>query len=74
MFDTEKIKSKDDLVLFLTELQRDYENGPDQWVNQSIDAFLEAICAWIKDTNMMLCDDADWAKIAALFLMGKMYE
>lgn len=42
--------------------------------NQSIRGFLEAICTWMNDADMMLNDDADWAEIAKLFLAGTMYE
>ena len=68
------IKSKNDLLLLLKELQKDYEKDSNQWINQSIGAYLEAISAWIDDSNMTVKDDEDWTYIAAMFLAGKIYE
>jgi len=46
---TEKIKSKQEFVVFLRELHADYlQNGKD-WENTSLERFLEAMIAYTED-------------------------
>lgn len=70
----QSIQCKRDLAAFLQDLQKDYESNGDEWNNQSIGAYLEAIRAWLNDSQDPAVDSACWRYIAALLLAGKMYE
>ena len=54
--------------------------GPTQrgWENVTIEAFLEAACAWAEDTNFgetqNLSEASPWKKFATFLYLGKIYE
>jgi len=75
----DSIKCKKDLILFVQNLQKDFVRNHNEWNNQTIDSFLEAISAWLEDANQDINDcigenDPAWKYIATIFLAGKMYE
>jgi hypothetical protein len=47
------IKTQSELVSFIRALGNDYKKNKDSWENISIDAYLEAIAAWIDDINKL---------------------
>ena len=75
------IKSKDEFVSFLLKMKEDKIYYDSEWENKSIESYLEAIASWTEDmdgyfSNMNLNPpkDIDWAFIAMLFYVGKIYE
>jgi hypothetical protein len=47
----EKIQTRDDLALFIQHLIRDFRTCPERWENTSLEAYLEAVAAWINDMD-----------------------
>ena len=80
MYDIENIKNINDSIEFLQNLACDYEKNKDEWQNCSINAYIEAVAAYIKDSSDPdAAIVADWsgvdaAKVAKMFYMGKIYE
>lgn len=75
------IKNKEDFVIFVRELKKDFENSSSKWENITIDTFLEALARWTEDsdgyyknTNQPIPQNQDWKAIADMFMGGKMYE
>jgi len=69
-------KDKDSFLDFLSALQANYKNNKEQWENQSIDMFLDAIKSWLEDydgTDVDL-DNPGWHSLAVMLYMGKIYE
>ena len=74
-----KVTDKESFLKFMKALINDYRNNPDEWENDTIDYYLDAIMAWIVDFSSCERNDIDWDKIdysviAELFLAGKIYE
>ena len=74
-----KVTDKESFLKFMKALINDYRNNPDEWENDTIDYYLDAIMAWIVDFSSCKRNDIDWDKIdysviAELFLAGKIYE
>ncbi|MDR2902902.1 MAG: hypothetical protein LBU77_00095 [Clostridiales bacterium] len=70
------VTDRNSFINFLSALQNDFVNNPDNWENQKIDTFLDAIQGWLIDYNGSDVDfeTPDWKTIAAIFYMGKIYE
>jgi len=75
------IKSKNEFLDFLTELQKDKELNPQEWENKELSSYLEGIGSWVEDMdgyflNMRkeIPQDIDWSFIATMFYVGKIYE
>ncbi|QYJ69441.1 DUF7660 family protein [Flavobacterium litorale] len=43
------VKSREDFIIFVKELQEDFKNHPEKWENNRLDLFLEAIAAYAED-------------------------
>lgn len=75
----QKTTDKESFLNFLSVLKSDYANQKDEWENWSIDAYLDAVHAWVSAFQGSELDDfnwknPDWRLIAAIFYMGKIYE
>ena len=75
------IETKEAFIDFVNCIVDDYRENKDEWENQSIPEFLEAICSWVEDMdgfyeNMgwKIPANTDWKFIATLFHVGKIYE
>ena len=70
------VDSKDELIQFIKALRHDLLVNPDEWENQTLDGFLEAMESWMEDTidRGYLPDQAEWKSLAAILYMGKIYE
>jgi len=51
-----------------------YGPGAKGWENGSIEAFLEAMEAWISDTGDKVPEKPEWNTFARILLAGKYYE
>lgn len=69
----ENIKTQEDFIAFLIELQKDFKENKEDWENWTIDDYLESIAACIKD-NKWNPEALDWKFLAKIFLGGKSYE
>lgn len=86
MIDTNSIKTKDDLVRFLTQLSNSFEEGNQDWTNKTLKEFLEALASWSEDMdgyyeNMGLSTQVDlsgntvvWRVFADLLMAARVYE
>lgn len=73
------ISNKEAFLEFLYKLVLDFRNNSNEWENQSIDLYLEAMLSWIEDFSSSECNDIDWNTInystmAKILYMGKIYE
>lgn len=75
----EEISGKEAFLSFLNELIFDFRKNPKEWENPTVDLYLEAIQAWIEDAsssglNVIDWNGLDYAAMAKLLYMGKIYE
>jgi hypothetical protein len=81
------IQTQSELVSFIRTLGDDYKKNKDSWENITIDAYLDAIAAWIDDINKLsnqenkflnanftLSNINSLKTIALIFYVGKKYE
>ncbi|MCZ8520959.1 MULTISPECIES: DUF7660 family protein [Paenibacillus] len=67
------VSTKEDLVTFLHALRHDLTENTATWENQTLESFLEAIEAWLNDSNLV-SDTPTWSTFATSLLAGKAYE
>jgi hypothetical protein len=70
------VKSRKDLSRFLQKLADDFSHHKDSWENQHVGEYLEAISAWLSDTenSSKFKQELDWTEVAGFFAIGKDYE
>ena len=78
---TETIRSREDLRIFLFELITNLRTAPDEWTNDDLPSFLEAIGAWLNDMDGYYMnagvDSAKlptWRLFADMLMAAKTYE
>ena len=77
----EKIQMRDDLALFMQHLIRDFRTNPERWENTSLEAYLEAVAAWIKDMDGYYRNRGEtapqqptWRQVGEILLAARIYE
>ena len=77
----EKIQTRDDLALFIQHLIQDFRTCPERWENTSLEAYLEAIAAWINDMDGYYRNrgetapqDPTWRHVGEVLLAARIYE
>ncbi|MCX5269831.1 hypothetical protein [Streptomyces sp. NBC_00199] len=77
----DEVRSRDDLVSIVRELRQDCLRRGHEWENQSLDAFLEALAAWMHDSpawylnaGKELPEGGDWAFLARALRAATVYE
>jgi hypothetical protein len=77
----EKIQTRDDLALFIQHLIQDFRTCPEQWENTTLEAYLEAIAAWINDMDGYYRNrgetapqDPTWRHVGEVLLAARIYE
>ncbi len=78
---TEKIKNKRDFITFVLELRKDFKDNPESWENRDIDAFLEALAAWVDDMDGYYLNigepiptEPSWRHFADMLMGASVYE
>ena len=79
---TEKIKTRQDFVIFLNELLTDLQTNKNDWENKDLERFLEALSRYAEDidgfyvnTNQNIdADKASWKVVADMFMGARIYE
>ena len=66
-----QIKSKKDFDTFLQIFLKDFYKNCSDWENNSLERFIEALCAYSKDKGEVVLS---WAFFAELLLAAKVYE
>lgn len=76
-----EIRSKDDLLRFLTALRKDLVTNKEDWENPTLDRCLEAMQGWIQDmnsyysnTNQTIPEQPTWKVFADILYAAKIYE
>jgi hypothetical protein len=76
-----EVRTRDELVAFVRDLHQDYLQRGHDWENQSVDSFLEALAAWIADSDGWyrnfgkdLPANGDWTFIARALSAATVYE
>lgn len=67
------IQSKEDLIRFIFELRSDLDINKENWENPSLDRYLEAMEAWLTDTNEEFSQPS-WKLFADILYASKIYE
>ena len=70
------IETRADLARFVLMLSRDAEARPEEWENPSLPRFLEAMAAWIGDTEDAARGSTRprWRTFAEMLLAARVYE
>jgi hypothetical protein len=75
------IKTKQDFVSFANELSESFYDDPESWKNNDIGTYLEAIAAWINETEdyykkqgLPVPENPDWQLMAEMLDAAKYYE
>ncbi len=75
------IETRDDFVVFMRNLLRDWRQHPEQWENASLEAYLEAIAAWVQDMDGYYCNRGEpfpkhltWKNVGEILLAARIYE
>ncbi len=76
----QSIATKDDLAKFLTLLHNDLKTNPDAWENVTLDSFLEAMHAWVLDSEALrqktgiAPESPTWRTFAEILSAARIYE
>jgi hypothetical protein len=77
----EAIQTREDFVGFVRDLVRDLRANPGEWQNQTLDAFLEAVAAWVEDCDGYYRNwgktspqEPNWKILGEVLLAAKVYE
>jgi len=69
----EQVNSKEDFITFLSGLLKDLKENRNEWENPTLEMFLEAMGAWISDSNKVP-DQPTWMTFADILYASKIYE
>jgi hypothetical protein len=77
----ESVSSRDDFAAFVDALRSDLSTHPAEWENQTLERFLEALSAWVRDMDGYYQNHRrpvpatpDWRNVAEMLLAAKIYE
>jgi hypothetical protein len=78
----EKIQNKEDFVRFLQLYFRDFQMNRNNWENNSLEYFLEAMAAWVDDMDGFYKQEGKefdpekptWKNFGEILLATRMYE
>jgi len=77
----DSIRSREDFVLFVRSLLRDFEDNPNNWQNDDLKSYLDAIAAWVDDMDGFYQNQGepvplqlDWKVLGQILLAAKFYE
>jgi hypothetical protein len=76
----ERIQNPRDLAAFVLNLNADLAQHPERWENRDLASYLEAMAAWLEDSNGrpdilgVTADPGAWRVVAEVLLAASMYE
>lgn len=77
----EAIQSRADLVRFLEALAEDLRSRPEDWENNTLENYLEALSSWVDDSDgyyrnrgVAIPVTPTWKNIGEMLLAATMYE
>lgn len=75
------VVTREDFVVFVRELSKDYRLNTQSWENKDTGAFLEALAAWVEDMDgfyqhqgQPVPDKPDWKHVADMLMAATVYE
>ncbi|MCG5213083.1 DUF7660 family protein [Streptosporangium sp. KLBMP 9127] len=71
------VHSKEDLSDFILELRESMTGEPDSWENLTLDNYLEAMSAWLHDSDLpseIVTSGPSWQFIAEILIAAAIYE
>ncbi|MNW02728.1 hypothetical protein D3C71_1985600 [compost metagenome] len=68
-----QVKSKEDLIYFLSQLRNDLNQNNRDWENQTLESYLEAMEAWLTDYSN-IPSQPTWKTFADILYASKIYE
>ena len=71
---SEKITTREDFVVFLKAFHRNFIDEGEEWENETIEYFLEAMSAFVNAARPRLEDNATWKTFAAALEGAAIYE
>jgi hypothetical protein len=69
----ENVKTKNDFIMFVESLRSSLNTNEVERENVTLEAYLEAMEAWMTDTDR-LSDSPSWKDFAVILLSGRFYE
>ncbi|SDZ23446.1 hypothetical protein [Thermoactinomyces sp. DSM 45892] len=79
--EAKNVKTREDFYQFSIHLAEDFKNNQRDWENLSINDYLLALGAWVKDMDgyyknqgIPLPEEMDWSFFATVLLAAKVYE
>ena len=57
--DIDKITTKDDFACFVEKLREHLQQSPEEWENVTLESFLEAMEAWVRDIDGYIANSGD---------------
>jgi hypothetical protein len=74
----EKVKTKEDFISFLQQMQMDYKTSRDSWENPELERYLEAMEAFLTDSTERSLNKIDftpsWSLFARIMIAASIYE
>jgi hypothetical protein len=77
----EKVENKDDFIKFISLLVKDLKQNSNDWVNTSLEDYLNGIASWVEDVDGLITDPSedftegiDWNFVATILFAGSRYE
>lgn len=75
------IKDKQSFIEFVKLLVQNLKENPDEWENNSLELYLEAVSSWVEDmegyysnNNLAIPENINWSVFANILMAAKMYE
>lgn len=77
----QSVRTRDDFVTLVRALQAQLRNKPDEWENQDLPTFLEALASWVEDmegyyrnSGQPVPDPPTWKALGEMLLAARVYE
>ena len=74
----QSVESKEDFIIFLQQLQRSLINNPEEWENPELGKYLDAMEAFLSDSNEKSLNKIDftpsWSLFAKILIAASIYE
>ncbi|MEO6315865.1 MAG: hypothetical protein ABIU63_17740 [Chitinophagaceae bacterium] len=77
----DKISNKQDFLEFIGMLVDNLKKSPDEWSNNRLENYLEAVARWTEDmdgyyvnNNLPVPTNADWKTFANILMAARSYE
>ncbi|WP_345243607.1 DUF7660 family protein [Pontibacillus salipaludis] len=70
----DEVKSKEDFILLLMQIKKDFEEKNQDWESQDLSSYFESMIAWVEDTDNSNLEGNVWAVMSKLLVAPKYHE